>query len=87
MLDAVLEHFPGQTIKAVFGGFRLFDLPIINNMAGSRDDVKDMGRAIMKYPIEKLYAGHCKGTKAYRILREVVGAKLEDFATDSQIET
>jgi 7,8-dihydropterin-6-yl-methyl-4-(beta-D-ribofuranosyl)aminobenzene 5'-phosphate synthase len=80
MLDSVLEHFPGQTIKAVFGGFHLIDLPLINSMAGSKNDVEELGQAILKYPIEKVYTGHCTGIKAYRILKEVMGAKLEYFA-------
>jgi 7,8-dihydropterin-6-yl-methyl-4-(beta-D-ribofuranosyl)aminobenzene 5'-phosphate synthase len=86
MLDAVLEHFPGQTIKAIFGGFHLIDLPLINSMAGSKDDIKKLGGAILKYPVEKVYTGHCTGIKAYRILKEVMGAKLEYFATGCKTE-
>lgn len=86
MLDAVLEHFPGQPIQAVFGGFHLIDLPLINNMAGSKNDVEELGRAILKYPIEKVYTGHCTGIKAYRVLKEVMGTKLEYFATGDRTE-
>jgi 7,8-dihydropterin-6-yl-methyl-4-(beta-D-ribofuranosyl)aminobenzene 5'-phosphate synthase len=86
MLDAVLEHFAGQTIKAVFGGFHLIDLPLINSMAGSKDDIEELGKVIQKYPIEKVYTGHCTGLKAYRILKEVMGAKLEYFATGAKAE-
>jgi 7,8-dihydropterin-6-yl-methyl-4-(beta-D-ribofuranosyl)aminobenzene 5'-phosphate synthase len=86
MLDAVLEHFAGQTIKAVFGGFHLIDLPLINSMAGSKDDIEELGKVIQKYPIEKVYTGHCTGLKAYRILKEVMGAKLEYFATGEKTE-
>jgi 7,8-dihydropterin-6-yl-methyl-4-(beta-D-ribofuranosyl)aminobenzene 5'-phosphate synthase len=86
MLDAVLEHFPGQAINAVFGGFHLIDLPLINTMAGNRDDLEALGQALLKYPIEKVYTGHCTGVKAYRILKEVMGAKLEYFATGSKTE-
>jgi len=86
MLDAVQEHFPGQTIKAVFGGFHLIDLPLINSMAGSKAEVEELGKAILKYPIDKVYTGHCTGIKAYRILKEVMGAKLEYFATGDKTE-
>lgn len=86
VLDAVLEHFPDQTIKAVFGGLHLIDLPLINTMAGSRENIEALGRAIMEYPIEKIYTGHCTGGKAFRILKEVVGEKLEYFATGCLIE-
>lgn len=64
----------------------LIDLPLINNMAGSKDDVEVLGRALLQYPIEKLYTGHCTGAKAYRILRGVVETKLEYFATGDQAE-
>lgn len=86
MLDAVVAHFPAQPIKALFGGFHLIDLPLINTMAGSKEDVEELGRAMLKYPIEKIYTGHCTGQKAYHILKEVLGTKLEYFATGRQIE-
>jgi 7,8-dihydropterin-6-yl-methyl-4-(beta-D-ribofuranosyl)aminobenzene 5'-phosphate synthase len=86
MLDAVLEQFPDQTIRALFGGFHLIDLPLINNMAGSRAEVEELGRAILKYPVEKVYTGHCTGNQAYRILKGVMGAKLEYFATGCSLE-
>ena len=86
MLEAVIEHFPDQKIRAVFGGFHLIDRPLINNMAGSKEDIEELGRAILEYPIEKVYTGHCTGAKAYRILSEVMGAKLEYLAAGCQIE-
>jgi 7,8-dihydropterin-6-yl-methyl-4-(beta-D-ribofuranosyl)aminobenzene 5'-phosphate synthase len=86
MLDSVLEHFPGQKIKAIFGGFHLIDLPLVNSMAGSKDDIEELGKAILKYPIEKVYTGHCTGIKAFRILKEVMGEKLEYFATGCRTE-
>ncbi len=86
MLEAVLEQFPDQTIRAVFGGFHLIDLPVINNMAGSRAEVEGLGRALLNYPVEKIYTGHCTGNKAYRILKGVMGAKLEYFATGCSVE-
>jgi 7,8-dihydropterin-6-yl-methyl-4-(beta-D-ribofuranosyl)aminobenzene 5'-phosphate synthase len=86
MMDAVLEHFPGQTIEAVFGGFHLIDFPLINNMAGSKSEIEELGKALLKYPIKKVFTGHCTGNKAYRILKEIMGAKLEYFATGSKVE-
>lgn len=86
MLDAVVAHFPEQPIKAIFGGFHLIDIPLINNMAGSKDDVEELGQAMLKFPIEKIYTSHCTGQKAYHILKEVLGTKLEYFATGCQAE-
>ncbi len=86
MLDAVLSQFPNQRIKAVFGGFHLIDLPFKNSMAGSKKDVEALGRAILQYPIEKVYTGHCTGMRAYRVLKETMGEKLDYFATGSRVE-
>ncbi len=86
MLDAVLEHFPGQTIQAVFGGFHLIDLPLINSMAGSKADVEELGKTLLMYPIEKVYTGHCTGIRAYRILKVILGSKLQYFATGDKTE-
>jgi 7,8-dihydropterin-6-yl-methyl-4-(beta-D-ribofuranosyl)aminobenzene 5'-phosphate synthase len=86
MLEAVLEHFPSQPIKAVFGGFHLIDLPLINTMAGNKADIEELGKAMLKYPIEKVYTGHCTGLRAYRILKDVLGAKLQYFATGDKTE-
>jgi len=84
MLDAVLAHFPGQLIKAVFGGFHLIDWPLINNLANSKAELEALGQALLRYPIDKLYTGHCTGVKAYQILKSVIGPKLEYFATGCQ---
>ena len=86
MIDTVTKQFPGVPIKAVFGGFHLIDLPILNTMAGSKREVEGIGKEILKYPIDKLYTGHCTGMKAYRVLKGVMGEKLENFPTGSSIE-
>lgn len=86
MLDAVVAQFPGQHIKAIFGGFHQMDLPMINSMAGSKEDVEELGRELLKYPVDKIFTGHCTGQKAYRILKDVMGSRLDYFTTGSQIE-
>lgn len=86
MLDSVVAHFPGKPIKAVIGGFHLVDLPPFNTLAGSEAEVQELGRDMLKYPIEKIHTCHCTGLKAYKILREVMGAKLEYIAAGCQVE-
>lgn len=86
MIDTVVKQFPGVPIKAVFGGFHLIGLPILNTMAGSKREVEGIGKDILKYPIDKLYTGHCTGMKAYRVLKGILGEKLEYFPTGRSIE-
>jgi 7,8-dihydropterin-6-yl-methyl-4-(beta-D-ribofuranosyl)aminobenzene 5'-phosphate synthase len=55
-------------------------------MAGRKSEVEDMGREILEYPIDKLYTGHCTGMKAYRILKGVLGERLEYLPTGMSVE-
>ncbi len=86
MIDVVVKRFPRVPIKAVFGGFHLIILRRMNTMAESRSEVRGIGKEMLKYPITKVYTGHCTGMKAYQVLKEVLGEKLEYFATGNSIE-
>jgi len=86
VVDTVFRQFDGGRIKAAFGGFHLIDLPLLNTMAGSKREVIELGNDLLKYPIEKMYTGHCTGHKAYRLLKGVLGEKLEYLPTGSTIE-
>jgi len=86
MVDAVSSQFQGVPIKAVFGGFHLVGLPKLNTMAGSRREVEGIGEEMLKYPIEKVYTGHCTGPKAYRVLKNVMGDELEYLPTGGGVE-
>lgn len=85
MVDAVTRQFEGIPIKAVFGGFHLVSIPILNLMAGSKAEVEDIGREMLGYPIAKTYTGHCTGAKAYRVLKGVMGDKLAYLPTGSTV--
>ena len=86
MVAAASGQFDGLSIKAVFGGFHLIGLPILNRMAGSKGEVESIGKEMLKYPIEKAYTGHCTGARAYRVLKEVMGEKLAYLSTGSHVE-
>jgi len=86
MIDTVHEEFDGIQIKAVIGGFHLVGLPMFNTMAGSRSEVEDIGRRALTYPVESVYSGHCTGQKAYRVLKNVMGEKLNQLHTGAVIE-
>jgi 7,8-dihydropterin-6-yl-methyl-4-(beta-D-ribofuranosyl)aminobenzene 5'-phosphate synthase len=85
MIDAVTRQFEGIPIKAVFGGFHLVSIPILNLMAGSKAEVREIGREMLRYPIAKTYTGHCTGARAYGVLKGVMGDKLAYAATGSSV--
>jgi len=85
MVTAVTEVFPGESIKGLFGGFHLIGLPILNTMAGSKRSVREIGEALLDFPIEHVFTGHCTGIKGYQVLKGVMAEKLQNFPTGSEI--
>ena len=85
MVDAVTKQFEGIPIKAVFGGFHLVSIPILNLMAGSKAEVEEIGREMLRSPIAKTYTGHCTGAKAYSVLKGVMGDRLAYVPTGSRV--
>jgi len=83
MIETVEKYFPGETIKAVIGGFHLHN-PIKNTMAEKEESVKALGKQLAeKSNLLKVYTGHCTGIPAYSILKSQMGDKLEDFPAGS----
>ena len=87
MIDTVTKKFGRTPIKAVIGGFHLIGLPMFDTMAGSRSEIEEIGRKTLTYPIESIYSGHCTGKKAYRVLKDVLGDKLNQLHTGVVIQT
>lgn len=65
MIDAAIERFPGQRLKAVVGGFHLIGLPSADSMALSRPEVEEIGRAVRSRCDGPVFTGHCTGHKAF----------------------
>jgi len=87
MIETVNKKFAGLPIKALIGGFHLMGLPMFNTMAGSKREVADIGRQMLTYPVQAIYSGHCTGQKAYGVLKDVIGEKLNPLHTGLILET
>jgi len=86
ILAAVEEAFPNRPIKAVFGGFHLVSLPISFTLSDSRDSVQALGLELLQSQVGKFYTCHCTGSRGYRILKQVMGERLEYFGAGSQVQ-
>ncbi|MGR5062967.1 MBL fold metallo-hydrolase [Photobacterium sp. DNB22_13_2] len=85
MVDTAISLFPGARIKAVIGGFHLVGLPFFNSVGGSKKDIRLLGKQLLAYPIDKFFTGHCTGKKAFALLKEVLGEKLEHLPTGRSV--
>jgi 7,8-dihydropterin-6-yl-methyl-4-(beta-D-ribofuranosyl)aminobenzene 5'-phosphate synthase len=86
MVDTVARAFEGIPVKAVIGGFHLVGLPPFNFMAGSRREVEGLAKKVLDYPINHIYTGHCTGTKAFSVLKALMGEHITDLKTGSCFE-
>lgn len=86
MIEATMAQFPGETIRAVIGGFHLIDRPKPESMAGTPEAIGELGRKLLDYPVDMIYTCHCTGLKAYPILKEAMGTRLEYFQTGQRLE-
>jgi 7,8-dihydropterin-6-yl-methyl-4-(beta-D-ribofuranosyl)aminobenzene 5'-phosphate synthase len=85
MTDAALKRFPGNSVKAIFGGFHLAT-PGTGKMAESQESVTKVAEIFQKLPVDKIYSGHCTGKKAYDVLKTVLKHKLEPFRAGSVVQ-
>jgi 7,8-dihydropterin-6-yl-methyl-4-(beta-D-ribofuranosyl)aminobenzene 5'-phosphate synthase len=87
MLDAVVQRFPGERIRAVFGGFHLMSPPVLPQIL-DRDPrpVKDLAECLLAYPVDIFYTGHCTSDRAYKTLKEVMGPRVAHMATGGAVE-
>ena len=81
MIAAVKQSFPSVPIKAVFGGFHLMALPPFNFMSTTKTEVKDLGQQILDRVPGEIFTGHCTGTHAFGLLKQVMGSQLESLFT------
>lgn len=87
ILDSVVQNFPGIPIELLVGGFHLIDSSANNTLAGSPDEIRNLGKALLDYPVKQYYTGHCTGQKAFRLLKPVMGERLKYFAAGCRITT
>lgn len=78
IIAEVQEAFPGKKIYGYLGGLHLWDRP--------ESEVREVARVFKDSGLEYIATGHCTKNRAYGILKEVLGDKVEQFRTGMVIE-
>ena len=78
IVDEVREAFPGKHICGYLGGLHLWNSP--------DNDIRKAAHELMDAGIEYIGTGHCTKDRAFRILKEELGDKTEQFRTGLIIE-
>ncbi len=87
MIDTVKSNYPGKKIKAVVGGFHLMGIPLLkNSMSESPETIEKLAKELLSYDIPIIYTNHCTGTRAYNIMKKIMGDRLEYLTTGQTIK-
>lgn len=85
MVQAVTMAIPGSPIKSVFGGFHLTAMPPLNFMSGSKEEVSQIGKKLLEFPVRRVFTCHCTGSHAFPVLKGAMGEKLEYLGTGRSV--
>lgn len=86
MVDTVKEKFPGEAVVSLIGGFHLMGIPLLkNSMSVTAAEAEQIARDILDYGIKKTYTMHCTGPRAYAIMKNVMGDRLEYLASGDRV--
>ena len=86
ILEEVQQTFGGRRVIAMIGGFHLMGAAGPDSMRESEQEVRALASKLRAMQVDKIYTGHCTGTKAFPILKEELGEKLELLVTGRTIE-
>ena len=86
ILEEIKQVFGDRMVLAMFGGFHLMGSDGPDSMRESGEQVRSLGEKLSGMKVGALYTGHCTGTKAFPILKEVLGDKLQLLVTGTTVE-
>ena len=75
IINEIKSTFPDKHIYGLIGGFHLYNK--------SKKEVEEVAKNISETGIEYICTGHCTMGKAYGIMKEELGDKLEQLQNDS----
>ena len=82
VVESILAHFPGQSVRALIGGFHLMGKGGISTMGPSPEEILALGsRLFSSLKVEQVWTGHCTGAPAFALLRGAFPAQVNALST------
>lgn len=78
IINEVASTFPDKKVYGIVGGFHLFNK--------SEKEIREVSKAILDTGISYVCTGHCTKDRAYNIMKEELGDKLEQLRVGLVIE-
>lgn len=78
IINEVKETFPDKKVYGLIGGFHLFKKP--------EKEIREVARAINDTGIEFVCTGHCTKERAYNIMKQELGDKIEMLKVGLSLE-
>lgn len=78
ILREVEEAFPGRRIRALVGGFHLYET--------APEEVRALAMKLRTAGTDRIVTGHCTGQEAFAVLREELGDGVEQLHTGLTVE-
>lgn len=82
IVNDVIEFFPHKPIKAVIGGFHLYNLPLER----IEQEVNKIVSLVSTQKIDMLCSGHCTGETASKMLQQRLGERFSTFYSGCTLE-
>lgn len=86
VVEEALSAFPGQKVRAFFGGFHLMGAGGASTLGPKPERVEALGRRLLELGVEEVWTGHCTGGPAFELLRPILGQRLHDLSTGTVAE-
>lgn len=86
MVQAALDHFPGDVVKGVVGGFHLIDDKATMSLGGTVEEVRGIGRSLREMCRGKVMSGHCTGPRATVLLGDELRERFGELHTGLMLD-
>ena len=78
IIREITATFPGKHVYGLIGGFHLFNK--------SEAEIREVAEAIKETGINYVCTGHCTKNRAYGIMKEILGDRLEQLRVGLEIK-